>query len=335
MSAASSGLLRKKRARDTRFEHSNATREAPWVKRLVLSLALLFFGVFLLLPLILVFAEALRKGLEAYWAAIADPDALAAIRLTLITAAIALPLNLLFGVTAAWCIAKFEFRGKQLLTTLIDLPFSVSPVIAGLVFVLVFSTQHGWFAPFFQYWGTIASACRDGAPLAVAYPEWLACSVAPVLGDTKIIFAVPGIVLATVFVTFPFVARELIPLMQAQGREEEEAAIVLGARGWQTFWRVTLPNIKWGLLYGVILCNARAMGEFGAVSVVSGHIRGMTNTMPLQVEILYNEYNFAASFAVASLLALLALVTLAVKSWVEWKAEQSLDLNNDAQETSP
>jgi sulfate transport system permease protein len=335
MSAASSGLLRKKRVRDTRFENSNATREASWVKRMVLFFALLFFGVFLLLPLILVFAEALRKGLEAYWAAIADPDALSAIRLTLLTAAIALPLNLLFGVAAAWCIAKFEFRGKQLLTTLIDLPFSVSPVIAGLVFVLLFSTQHGWFAPFFQYWGMIASACQSGVPVAVPYPEWLACSAASVLGDMKIIFALPGIVLATVFVTFPFVARELIPLMQAQGREEEEAAIVLGARGWQAFWRVTLPNIKWGLLYGVILCNARAMGEFGAVSVVSGHIRGMTNTMPLQVEILYNEYNFAASFAVASLLALLALVTLAVKSWVEWKAEQSLDLMNDAQETSP
>jgi sulfate transport system permease protein len=297
--------LRKKRARDTRFEGSNATREAPWVKRLLLTVSLLFFCVFLLLPLIVVFAEALRKGMDAYWAAIVDPDALSAIKLTLITAAIALPLNLLFGVSAAWCIAKFEFRGKQLLTTLIDLPFSVSPVVAGLVFVLLFSTQHGWFAPLLQAW------------------------------DVRVIFAVPGIVLATVFVTFPFIARELIPLMQAQGHEEEEAAVVLGARGWQTFWRVTLPNIKWGLLYGVILCNARAMGEFGAVSVVSGHIRGMTNTMPLYVEILYNEYNFAASFAVASLLALLALVTLAVKTWVEWKAEQNLDLNNDEQETSP
>ncbi|MDR0674585.1 MAG: sulfate ABC transporter permease subunit CysW [Zoogloeaceae bacterium] len=305
MSAASSGLLRRKRARDTRFENSAATREAPWVKRLTLCFSLLFFGVFLLLPLIVVFAEALRKGLEAYWAAIVDPDALSAIKLTLITAAIALPLNLLFGVAAAWCIAKFEFRGKQLLTTLIDLPFSVSPVIAGLVFVLLFSTQHGWFASLLE------------------------------AGDVKVIFAVPGIVLATVFVTFPFIARELIPLMQAQGREEEEAAIVLGARGWQTFWRVTLPNIKWGLLYGVILCNARAMGEFGAVSVVSGHIRGMTNTMPLYVEILYNEYNFAASFAVASLLALLALVTLVVKTWVEWKAEQTLDLNDDEQEENP
>ncbi|MDR0735923.1 MAG: sulfate ABC transporter permease subunit CysW [Zoogloeaceae bacterium] len=290
MSAASSGLLRKKRARDTRFENSAATREAPWVKRLVLSLSLLFFGVFLLLPLFVVFAEALRKGLEAYWAAIVDPDALSAIKLTLITAAIALPLNLLFGVSAAWCIAKFEFRGKQLLTTLIDLPFSVSPVVAGLVFVLLFSTQHGWFAPLLQSW------------------------------DVKVIFAVPGIVLATVFVTFPFIARELIPLMQAQGREEEEAAIVLGARGWQTFWRVTLPNIKWGLLYGVILCNARAMGEFGAVSVVSGHIRGETNTMPLHVEILYNEYQSAAAFSVASLLALLAIVTLVAKTIIERKA---------------
>ncbi|MDR1350525.1 MAG: sulfate ABC transporter permease subunit CysW [Zoogloeaceae bacterium] len=307
MSAATSSLLRKKRARDTRFESNNATREASWVKRLVLGLSLTFFAIFLLLPLIIVFTEALRQGLEAYWVAIAEPDALSAIKLTLITAAIALPLNLLFGVSAAWCIAKFEFRGKQLLTTLIDLPFSVSPVIAGLVFVLLFSTQHGWFASLLQTW------------------------------NMKVIFAVPGIVLATVFVTFPFIARELIPLMQAQGKEEEEAAIVLGARGWQTFWRVTLPNIKWGLLYGVILCNARAMGEFGAVSVVSGHIRGMTNTMPLHVEILYNDYKFAAAFAVASLLALLALVTLAIKTWVEWKAEQSLDFNDmdDEQEITP
>jgi sulfate transport system permease protein len=221
-----------------------------------------------------------------YWRAIIDPDALSAIRLTLLTAVIAVPLNLVFGVSAAWAIAKFEFPGKNVLTTLIDLPFSVSPVIAGLVFVLLFGAQ-GWFGPWLQ------------------------------AHDIKIIFAVPGIVLATVFVTFPFVARELIPLMQAQGAEEEEAAVVLGATGWQTFWRVTLPNIKWGLLYGVILSNARAMGEFGAVSVVSGHIRGATNTMPLHVEILYNEYNFVGAFAVASLLALLALLTLVVKTIVE------------------
>ena len=277
----------------SRFETNAATREATWVKALILALSLSFFALFLLMPLAAVFSEALRKGWEAYWLALKEPDALSSIKLTLMTAAIALPLNLVFGVAAAWCVAKFEFRGKQILTTLIDLPFSVSPVIAGLVFMLIFSTQQGWFGPLLR-----------------AY-------------DLKIVFAVPGIVLATVFVTFPFIARELIPLMQAQGREEEEAAVVLGANGWQTFWRVTLPNIKWGLLYGVILCNARAMGEFGAVSVVSGHIRGMTNTMPLHVEILYNEYNFAAAFAVASLLALLALLTLAIKSWVEWKAEQT------------
>jgi sulfate transport system permease protein len=242
----------------------------------------------LLLPLVAVFVEALRRGWAVYVAALVEPDALAAIRLTLLTAAIAVPLNLIFGLAAAWAIAKFEFRGKQFLTTLIDLPFSVSPVIAGLIFVLVFGAQ-GWLGP------------------------WLADH------DIKIIFAVPGIVLATVFVTFPFVARELIPLMQAQGTEEEEAALTLGASGWQMFWRVTLPNIKWALLYGVILCNARAMGEFGAVSVVSGHIRGLTNTMPLHVEILYNEYNFVAAFAVASLLALLALVTLVLKALVEWR----------------
>jgi sulfate transport system permease protein len=275
-----------------RFESRSATREAPWVKWLILGVSLVFFAVFLLLPLIAVFVEALRKGLDAYWAALSEPDALSAIKLTLMTAAIAVPLNLVFGVAAAWCIAKFEFRGKQLLTTLIDLPFSVSPVIAGLIYVLVFGTQ-GWFG------------------------GWLQAH------DIRVVFAVPGIVLATVFVTFPFVARELIPLMQSQGKEEEEAAMVLGANGLQTFWRVTLPNIKWGLLYGVILCNARAMGEFGAVSVVSGHIRGQTNTIPLHVEILYNEYNFAASFAVASLLALLALVTLVIKTWGEWKAGQS------------
>ncbi|MBC7944464.1 MAG: sulfate ABC transporter permease subunit CysW [Burkholderiales bacterium] len=274
---------------DTRYEASAATREKPWVKRLILGISLSFFALFLLLPLVAVFFEALRKGVDVYLAALTDPDALSAIRLTLLTAAIAVPLNLVFGIAAAWAITKFDFRGKHLLITFIDLPFSVSPVIAGLIYVLVFGAQ-GWFGP------------------------WLLAH------DIKIIFAVPGIVLATVFVTFPFVARELIPLMQAQGREEEEAATVLGASGWRTFWNVTLPNIKWGLLYGVILCNARAMGEFGAVSVVSGHIRGLTNTMPLHVEILYNEYNFAAAFAVASLLAMLALVTLVVKTFIEWQA---------------
>ena len=246
------------------------------------------------MPLVAVFAEALRKGWDAYLAAIVEPDALSAIKLTLLAAGIAVPLNLAFGVSAAWAIAKFDFRGKSLLVTLIDLPFSVSPVIAGLIYVLIFGLQ-GWFG------------------------HWLADH------DLKIIFAVPGIVLATIFVTFPFVARELIPLMEAQGKEEEEAAIVLGASGWQTFWRVTLPNVKWGLLYGAILCNARAMGEFGAVSVVSGHVRGLTNTMPLHVEILYNEYNFAAAFAVASLLALLALVTLVAKSWVEWCSSERVE----------
>ncbi len=275
-----------------RFEASVATRDAKWVKRFVLGVGLAYFGLFLLMPLIAVFAEALRKGWDVYFAALVEPDAVASIRLTLLAAAIAVPANLVFGIAAAWAIAKFEFTGKQLLITFIDLPFSVSPVIAGLIYVLVFGAQ-GWFGP------------------------WLSAH------DIKIIFAVPGIVLATIFVTFPFVARELIPLMQAQGREEEEAAITLGASGLQTFWRVTLPNIKWGLLYGVILCNARAMGEFGAVSVVSGHIRGETNTMPLHVEILYNEYQFAAAFAVASLLALLALVTLALKTYVEWIASRA------------
>jgi sulfate transport system permease protein len=274
-----------------KFESNPATRDASWVKFLVLGVGLTYFLVFLLLPLIAVFAEAFRKGTEAYFAALVDPDALSAIRLTLIAAAISVPLNLIFGVAAAWAIAKFEFPGKNFLITLIDLPFSVSPVVAGLIFVLVFG-RLGWF-------GT-----------------WLGDH------DIRIIFAVPGIVLATIFVTFPFIARELIPLMQAQGRDEEEAAISLGASGLQTFWRVTLPNIKWALLYGVILCNARAMGEFGAVSVVSGHIRGETNTMPLHVEILYNEYQFSAAFAVASLLALLALVTLVLKTYVEWQARK-------------
>lgn len=271
----------------------NATGEGRLVKGLILGTALAFFVLFLLMPLIAVFAEALRKGWLTYLTALTDPDALSAVRLTLLVAAIAVPLNLVFGVAAAWTIAKFEFRGKRILTTLIDLPFSVSPVIAGLIFVLLFGA-HGWFG------------------------AWLYAH------DIKIIFAVPGMVLATVFITFPFVARELIPLMEAQGREEEEAAVVLGANGLQIFWRVTLPNIKWGLLYGVILCNARAMGEFGAVSVVSGHIRGETNTLPLHVEILYNEYNFAAAFAVASLLALLALLTLGLKSFIEWKVGQGV-----------
>lgn len=270
-----------------------STTEAPAIRWLLTALALGFMGLFLVLPLAAVFVEALKAGWTAYWAALKEPDALSAIRLTLLTAAIAVPLNLVFGVAAAWCIAKFEFKGKAFLTTLIDLPFSVSPVVAGLVYVLVFGAQ-GWLGP------------------------WLAEH------DIKIIFAVPGIVLATVFVTFPFIARELIPLMQAQGSDEEQAAQVLGATGWQTFWRVTLPNIKWGLIYGVILCNARAMGEFGAVSVVSGHIRGQTNTMPLHVEVLYNEYQGQAAFAVASLLALLAIVTLIVKTVVEWRHEREM-----------
>jgi len=274
----------------TSITRTRATTEPALVRWTLIGVVLVFLGLFLAVPLAAVFSEALGKGAAAYFAAFREPDALAAIRLTLLTASIAVPVNLLFGVAAAWAIAKFEFVGKNLLITLIDLPFSVSPVVSGLIYVLLFGLQ-GWLGP------------------------WLAEH------DIKIIFAVPGIVLATIFVTFPFVARELIPLMQAQGTEEEEAARVLGAGGWQTFWRVTLPNIKWGLLYGVILCNARAMGEFGAVSVVSGHVRGLTNTVPLHVEILYNEYNSTAAFAVASLLAMLALVTLAAKSIVEWKAQ--------------
>jgi sulfate transport system permease protein len=267
------------------------TTEPAWVRWTLISIALGFIFLFLVLPLAAVFTEALRKGLGAYLEALKEPDAWTAIRLTLITAAFAVPLNLVFGVAAAWAIAKFEFRGKAFLTTLVDLPFSVSPVVAGLVYVLLFGA-HGWIGPWLQ------------------------------AHDIKIVFAVPGIVLATVFVTFPFIARELIPLMQAQGTEEEQAAMVLGANGWQIFWHVTLPNIKWGLVYGVILCNARAMGEFGAVSVVSGHIRGQTNTMPLHVEILYNEYQSVAAFAVASLLALLAVLTLVIKSVVEWRFER-------------
>lgn len=275
------------------INNSLPTTETRGLRIVLIGAALLFLGVFLFVPLAAIFTEALRKGWEVYGQSLVDPDAWAAIKLTLFIAAICIPLNLLFGLAAAWSIAKFDFRGKSLLITLIDLPFSVSPVVAGLVYVLLFGA-HGWFG------------------------EWLAAN------DIKIIFALPGMILATLFVTFPFIARELIPLMQAQGQEEEQAAIVLGASGWQMFWRVTLPNIKWGLLYGVILSNARAMGEFGAVSVVSGHIRGQTNTIPLQVEILYNEYNFVAAFALASILALLGLVTLALKTWIEWQQTKLL-----------
>jgi sulfate transport system permease protein len=264
------------------------TTESRAARVILTGIAVAFLGLFLVLPLAAVFAEALRKGLGAYFDSFADPDALAAIRLTLTVAAIAVPLNLVFGVAAAWAVTKFEFRGKSLLITLIDLPFSVSPVVSGLVYVLLFGAQ-GLFGPFLQ---------RHGI---------------------EVIFALPGIVLATVFVTFPFVARELIPLMQDQGTADEEAALTLGAGPWRTFLTVTLPNIRWALLYGVLLCNARAMGEFGAVAVVSGHVRGLTNTMPLHVEILYNEYNFVAAFAVASLLALLALLTLGAKSFLEWR----------------
>jgi sulfate transport system permease protein len=283
---------------------TRATCEIRLVRWLLTGTALAFLGLVLVIPLVLVFVEALAKGLPTYWAAITDPDALSAARLTLLVAAIAVPANLVFGVAAAWAIAKFEFPGKQVLITLIDLPFAVSPVISGMIFVLLFGS-HGWVGPWLQE------------------------------HDLKIIFAVPGIVLATTFVTSPFVARELIPLMQEQGREEEEAAMVLGATGWQTFFRVTLPNVKWGLLYGLILCNARAMGEFGAVSVVSGHIRGQTNTLPLHVEILYNEYSFAASFAVASLLTLLALVTLVLKSLVEWQQRRTVQSVPEDEITPP
>lgn len=262
--------------------------ESPTVKWILIAVALLFLGFMLILPLVSIFTEAFRKGAEVYAEALVEPDAASAIRLTLTVAALAVPANLIFGIAAAWVITKFSFKGKNLLLTLIDLPFAVSPVISGLIYVLLFGA-HGWFGPWLQ------------------------------AHDIKIIFALPGIVLATIFVTFPFVARELIPLMQAQGSQEEEAAVTLGAKGWRIFWKVTLPNIKWGLLYGVILCNARAMGEFGAVSVVSGHIRGSTNTMPLHIQILYNEYNFAGAFAIASLLVLLAVVTLIAKSLIEWK----------------
>ncbi|MBV9835466.1 MAG: sulfate ABC transporter permease subunit CysW [Alphaproteobacteria bacterium] len=270
-----------------RRRHADVRAEPLLVRVLLLGIALAFIAVFVVLPLVSVFVEAFRRGIEPYIAALIEPTALDAIKLTLTVAVIAVPTNLVFGVAAAWAITKFEFPGKSVLTTLIDLPFSVSPVIAGLIYMLLFGLQ-GWLGP------------------------WLSEH------DFKIMFAIPGIVLATMFVTFPFVARELIPLMQEQGTDDEEAALALGASGWQTFRRVTLPNIRWGLLYGVLLCNARAMGEFGAVSVVSGHIRGETNTIPLHIEILYNEYNFVASFAVASLLAFLALLTLLGKAILEW-----------------
>jgi sulfate transport system permease protein len=273
---------------------NRAQTEPAVVRWLLISIALIFIALFLLLPLAAVFSQAFEKGFVVYLDALNEPDTLSSIKLTLITAAVTVPLNLFFGVTAAWAIAKFTFPGKNLLITLIDLPFSVSPVISGLIYVLIFGLQ-GWIGPWLQE------------------------------HDIKIVFAVPGIILATIFVTFPFVARELIPLMEAQGKEEEEAALVLGASGLQTFFRVTLPNIKWGIIYGVILCNARAMGEFGAVSVVSGHIRGMTNTVPLHVEILYNEYNYTAAFAVASLLAFLALITLMIKTVAEWKIRNQVE----------
>ncbi|NHB58209.1 sulfate ABC transporter permease subunit CysW [Acinetobacter sp. 194] len=283
-----------------KLQSRDATREPTWVRYTLIAIALIFFLSCLILPLVLVFVEAFKQGVNVYVQALITPETLSAVKLTLLTAVIAVPLNVVFGVAAAWSVAKFNFRGKSILTTIIDMPFSVSPVIAGLMLVLIFGTQ-GWMG------------------------SWLMDH------DIKILYAVPAIVLATVFITVPFVARELIPLMEAQGTEEEEAAIVLGASGWKTFWKVTLPNIKWGLIYGVILCNARAMGEFGAVSVVSGHIRGETNTLPLHVEILYNEYTFSAAFAVSSLLALLAIVTLILKTWVEVRQENQSKRNDDSQ----
>ncbi|NWK51148.1 sulfate ABC transporter permease subunit CysW [Acinetobacter sp. SwsAc5] len=282
-----------------KLQSRDATREPTWVRYTLIAIAFIFFLSCLILPLILVFVEAFKQGIGVYVQALVHPDTLSAVKLTLLTAAIAVPLNVVFGIAAAWSVAKFNFRGKSILTTLIDMPFSVSPVIAGLMLVLIFGTQ-GWMG------------------------GWL------MEHDIKVLYAVPAIVIATIFITVPFVARELIPLMEAQGTEEEEAAIVLGASGWQTFWKVTLPNIKWGLIYGVILCNARAMGEFGAVSVVSGHIRGETNTLPLHVEILYNEYTFSAAFAVSSLLALLAIVTLILKTWVEIRQEKQNQRNEDS-----
>jgi sulfate transport system permease protein len=291
----------KKRWAAGRAKSKRGTEESPVTKVILISVALAFCVVFLLLPLVNVFVQAFSKGWTTYWQALTHPDSWAAMRLTLLVAAITVPLNVFFGLAAAWAIAKFEFRGKSLLITLIDLPFSVSPVVAGLMFVVLFGLQ-GFFGP------------------------WLADH------NIRIIFAVPGIVLATVFITFPFVARELIPIMQATGSEQEQAALTLGANGWQTFWHVTLPSVKWGLIYGIILCNARAMGEFGAVSVVSGHITGLTDTMPLRVEKLYNEYQGPAAFAVASLLALLALVTLGVKTFLEWKQAREFDR---AQQATP
>jgi len=282
-----------------KLQSRDATREPTWVRYTLIAIALIFFLSCLILPLVLVFVEAFKQGVGVYKQALVHPDTLSAVKLTLLTAVIAVPMNVVFGVAAAWSVAKFNFPGKSVLTTIIDMPFSVSPVIAGLMLVLIFGTQ-GWMG------------------------GWLMDN------DIKILYAVPAIVLATIFITVPFVARELIPLMEAQGTEEEEAAIVLGASGWQTFWKVTLPNIKWGLIYGVILCNARAMGEFGAVSVVSGHIRGETNTLPLHVEILYNEYTFSAAFAVSSLLALLAIVTLVLKTWVELRQEKQDKRNDDS-----
>ena len=274
-------------------ENRGVVNESPLVKWVLIGVALLFLALVLILPLITVFIQAFKKGAEVYFSALQEKETLSAARLTITTALIVVPLNTVFGIAAAWAITRFRFRGKRFLITLIDLPFAVSPVISGLVFVLLFGAK-GWFGP------------------------WLSEH------DIKIIFALPGIVLATLFVTFPFVARELIPIMEAQGIQQEEAAVMLGASGWQTFWKVTLPSIKWGLLYGMILCNARAMGEFGAVSVVSGHIRGETNTLPLHIQIMYNEYHYAAAFAVSSLLVLLAVVTLVVKSILEWKSERAM-----------
>jgi sulfate/thiosulfate transport system permease protein len=293
------GGMTKKRWGVGHTKSQRGTEESPFVKWVLIALAMLFCLVFLLLPLANVFVQAFEKGVVAYWSALTHPDSWAAIKLTVLVAAITLPMNVLFGLAAAWAIAKFEFRGKALLITLIDLPFSVSPVVAGLMFIVLFGLQ-GFFG------------------------QWLNDH------DIRIIFAVPGIVLATVFITFPFVARELIPVMQATGTDQEQAALTLGANGWQTFWHVTLPSVKWGLIYGIILCNARAMGEFGAVSVVSGHITGQTDTMPLRVEKLYNEYQGQAAFAVASLLALLALVTLGVKTVLEWKQQREFELAQQA-----
>lgn len=297
-------------------------REPRWLRTTILTIAITFLVLFIALPLIAVFVEALRRGLGAYFESFANEDAWSAIKLTLIVAAIAVPANTIFGLAAGWCIARFNFRGKNLLTSLIDLPFAVSPVISGLIFILLFGAQ-GWLGPFMKRphsmpWIDWHGFAESYWPLGW---HWMSYKL------PKIIFAVPGIVLATLFITFPFVARELIPLMQEQGSDEEQAALLLGASGWTTFRRVTIPKIRWALLYGIILCNARAMGEFGAVSVVSGHIRGRTNTLPLHVEILYNEYNFVAAFAVASLLALLAIATLIIKSIVEWKVSHSVEVD--------